>query len=621
MPCYEMRAVQIDLARQIETVDTVKAFFDVAASAGMNTVLMYLEDRVKTATYPYSPDAESYSPEQIKELVAYADKLGLDLVPVVSPIGHTERFMRHPEMKHIAELRGKIAGAYNEAGVERYLATCPKLPATLEFFDKYITEVASLFPSKFFHIGFDEIWDMGYCELCKHDKIEDLYFGAVTHFHGLLKKLGKDTMIWDDMLEQFPWVMEKLPKDIVMCAWFYQYTEEYPVARFSTSRSYDVFRHFERLGFRYLGAPWMRGSIDTLTAYAAKRKPFGMLLTNWEMSDQQLMHLYPTIEYAGSLWSGREVPGQEAVMKAARKYTEDEDSALAVATAMQVFEYYGVGAPGVTTRYRLPSEDVYVTMRTIPLVERALEKAKGHPEMLASFRMKLARLKLSLRLWELGYALHEYRAGEGTLPLEKITEDLKACQAEVAQFETDCMALWAHCRPGLEAPVMQRIIDTMKKGASDMLKLAETAKPAEIGRLVVRFDLGEFTSWCTTTVTLKYADGTTFEAGKGTFKALQVRLQKYEYSFEIPAKPFEAVEIAVCGYGASGVRYVSANIDGKEYVPAGIAKVSGQVEHPEFMLADDSRAAVFNEQEMLQFFVNDITRHKKNSVTVAMKEW
>ena len=49
MRSYEMRAVQIDLARQIETVETVKSFFDAAASAGMNTVVLYLEDRIKTA--------------------------------------------------------------------------------------------------------------------------------------------------------------------------------------------------------------------------------------------------------------------------------------------------------------------------------------------------------------------------------------------------------------------------------------------------------------------------------------------------------------------------------------------------------------------------------------------
>ena len=621
MPCYEMRAVQIDLARQIETVETVKNFFDVAAEAGMNTVVMYLEDRIKTATYPYSPDEESYSEEQVRELVAYATKLGLDLIPVVSPIGHTERFMRHPEMKHIAELRGKIAGAYNEAGVERYLATCPQLPETLEFFDKYITEVASLFPSKFFHIGFDEIWDMGYCQLCKDKKIEDLYYGAVMHFHDLLKGLGKDVMIWDDMLEQFPWVMEKLPRDIVMCAWFYQYTEQYPVARFSTSRSYDVFRQFERLGFRYLGCPWMRGSIDTLTAYAAKRRPFGMLLTNWEMSDQQLSHLYPTIEYAGSLWSGREVPGNAAVLKAAAKFTDTEEAALAVSVAMQSFEYYGVQAPTNTTAYRLPNEQAYVVTSTLPMVQAALAKATGHKEMLASFRMKLERLNISYRLWKVGYALQEYRAGEGTLPLEVIQKEIAECAAQVEAFSAVCDELWARCRPGLPKDNIDRIVNGMKEGVAKLNELAAVATPADIGRLIVRYDLAEFTSSCTTTITLRYADGSTHQVARGTFKAMDVRQQKYEYSYEIPAKPFEAVTLTVCGYGASGFRYVSANMGGKEYVPAGIEKVSGQVEHADFILSDDSRAAILNEQEMLQFFVNDISRRKENSVTIAMKEW
>ena len=59
----------------------------------------------------------------------------------------------------------------------------------------------------------------------------------------------------------------------------------------------------------------------------------------------------------------------------------------------------------------------------------------------------------------------------------------------------------------------------------------------------------------------------------------------------------------------------------KEFIPAGITEVHGQVEHPEFILADDSRASVFNEQEMLQFFVNDISRRKQNSVTIAFKEF
>jgi hypothetical protein len=33
--------------------------------------------------------------------------------------------------------------------------------------------------------------------------------------------------------------------------------------------------------------------------------------------------------------------------------------------------------------------------------------------------------------------------------------------------------------------------------------------------------------------------------------------------------------------------------------PIGITKVTGQLEHPEFLLVDDSRAAIFGEQDML----------------------
>lgn len=134
------RAVQIDLARQIETVDTVKAYFDTAAAAGMNMVVLYLEDRIRTATYPYPSEAESYSPEQIRDLVAYAGERGLELVPVVSPIGHAERFLAHEELKPLAELRGNIAGRFNEAGeVRQYIDACPRRPETAAFMDAYLS--------------------------------------------------------------------------------------------------------------------------------------------------------------------------------------------------------------------------------------------------------------------------------------------------------------------------------------------------------------------------------------------------------------------------------------------------------------------------------------------------
>lgn len=620
---FNVRAVQIDLARQIETVDTVKKFFDVCAGAGMNTVLMYLEDRVKTKTYPYSPDEESYSPDQIRDMVAYADTLGLDLIPVVSPIGHTGRFLRHPEMKHLAELRGGIAGMFSPAGDEHYRVTCSRLPETLAFFDAYITEVASLFPSKFFHLGFDEIHDMGYCELCKGTSVADLFYDALMHFHDLLKGLGKDTMIWDDMMEQIPGTLERLPRDIVLCPWFYEYVGQYPVARFDTSRSYDYFSYYERLGFRYLASPWRRGSVDTVTEYAAKCHPMGMLMTNWEMSDYQLLPLlYPRVDYAGALWTGKELPGNEARIHAAKKYTDTSEAAKAMSAAMSTVMGFDLRLPAEKGVYNVPSADVYGVSSAIPVLADILEKATGDADVIDSHVVRLHHLQAQTNLWRTGYALHEYRAGDGALTLDEIRVQIGNCRNEVAALRNEETALWNRCRTGIASPALERGLKAMETAVEYMGKTAATATAEDIGRLVVRFELPEFTSSCKTRITVNYADGTSYEAGYGIFKAGDVHQVQYDYSFEIPAKVPQSVTLSVSGFGASGFRYVSAILPGKKcYVPAGITAVAGQVEHPEFMLTPDSRASMFNEQEMVQFFVNENSAHKDNTVTVAFKEW
>ena len=91
--------------------------------------------------------------------------------------------------------------------------------------------------------------------------------------------------------------------------------------------------------------------------------------------------------------------------------------------------------------------------------------------------------------------------------------------------------------------------------------------------------------------------------------------------FDSANKAPTAVTLTVSGYGAVGFRFVSANVGGKEYVPAAVTAVSGQVEHAEFMLVDDSRTSMFNEQEMQQFFRSDISGKREHSVTLSMREW
>lgn len=99
----QIRAVQLDLARQKEPVGFVKAYMRRAKDAGFNTVFLYLEDRIKTPCYPYPDDADSYSVAEMRGIVDVGTELGLDIVPVVSPLGHTERFLAHKELAGFGE--------------------------------------------------------------------------------------------------------------------------------------------------------------------------------------------------------------------------------------------------------------------------------------------------------------------------------------------------------------------------------------------------------------------------------------------------------------------------------------------------------------------------------------
>ena len=151
----KIRAVQMDLARQPETVVFIKSSIDFFHQCGYNYLVLYLEGRIRTKSFHSLPENESYSPDEIRDIVGYAQKYGIETIPVVSVFGHADLFLEQPENESCAELRGGIRGRF---GTYNHVF-CPTQPETLNFIERYLTEVAELFPSRYFHVGFDEAWE------------------------------------------------------------------------------------------------------------------------------------------------------------------------------------------------------------------------------------------------------------------------------------------------------------------------------------------------------------------------------------------------------------------------------------------------------------------------------
>ncbi len=622
------RAVQIDLARQIETVDTVKAYFDTAAAAGMNMVVLYLEDRIRTATYPYPSEADSYSPEQIRELVEYAAQRGLELVPVVSPIGHAERFLAHRELQHLAELRGNIAGRFNKAGeVRQYIDTCPMRPETAEFMDAYITEVAALFPSRFFHIGFDEIFNMGFCDQCRQVVREQglpvLFRDSLLHYYHLLKGLGKTVMIWDDMLEQCDSVVDDIPKDIVLCAWFYRFYQRFPEARFTTSRRYDLFKKLDRCGFSYFACTNIQiKSIDTLTAYARKHRPLGMLMTNWELSTQVNAIAELSVAYAGLLWNDGERPCYETLVKAASRFTDNGVYAEAVATAAtySFVNRYGIPLPGENSM-ELNKYEALCQESTAAMLEHQLEGAfEAESDPVKCFVCSVKKVRLTYLLRGIAHELLEYRTGEATPDLEDCRRRLAEARRRYEELLVMNRALWETNRHGIASTMLDSFLGRFGDTVERLEKQLDSAKPGQIGRLDVHFCLPEYTSACKTTIQLCYADGSRLEVASGTFKSMYERDVYYDWCFAIPTdKVPTAIALEVSGHGASGFCYADVTLPGVgRLIPNGVAACYGHVEHPEYLLVDDFTSAVCGDPEMCRTFLQPEISRLTHGVTLSL---
>ena len=140
---YKIRAVQLDLARQMESMEFLKGFIDFIAENHYNTLFLYLEWRVRTKTFDIGKK-DGYSAEELKEIIEYAETRGIDVIPGLAALGHAELILEQKKYENYAELRNGIKGRFQSNARHVF---CPSLPETRKFIESYFTEVGRIFKS------------------------------------------------------------------------------------------------------------------------------------------------------------------------------------------------------------------------------------------------------------------------------------------------------------------------------------------------------------------------------------------------------------------------------------------------------------------------------------------
>lgn len=225
-PRFPWRGLMIDVSRHFEPMAVLKRTLDGMAAVKLNVFHWHLSDdqgfRVESKRFPklqkMGSDGCFYTQDQVRELIAYAAERGIRLVPEFDMPGHsTAWFVGYPQL-------ASGPGPYQ---IERKWgvfdpAMDPTRDETYKFLDKFIGEMAKLFPDRYFHIGGDEVdgkqWDANpriqkFMRAHNLETDQDLQKYFTLRVQKLVEKHGKIMIGWDEILQP------KLPRNIVVQSW------------------------------------------------------------------------------------------------------------------------------------------------------------------------------------------------------------------------------------------------------------------------------------------------------------------------------------------------------------------------------------------------------------------
>lgn len=246
-PRYGYRAVMLDPARHFLPVEDVKFFIDQMARYKYNVLQLHLTDdqgwRIEIKSHPEltrigafrnpkggenGPDNGYYTQEQMKELIDYAAKRHVEIVPELDIPGHSAAILAA-----IPELGCKFRqGEAKDLGKVTNMMLCCDNPEVYSIYEDIISEVAQLFPSRFIHLGGDEAAvkdNWAKCEDCqalmkkygydKPSQLMNVFFGKML---GIVRSNDKEAVLWcelDNMWLPADDYLFPYPDDVTLVTW------------------------------------------------------------------------------------------------------------------------------------------------------------------------------------------------------------------------------------------------------------------------------------------------------------------------------------------------------------------------------------------------------------------
>src|SRR5699024_3920829 len=97
----------------------------------------------------------AYSRQEVKAFISHCEQLGIDVIPLQQCFGHMEYILRNDRCHELREDKKEIS------------QICPiKVQNNSTLFMELFEDMAAIHPSEYIHIGGDETYLLGHCEIC-----------------------------------------------------------------------------------------------------------------------------------------------------------------------------------------------------------------------------------------------------------------------------------------------------------------------------------------------------------------------------------------------------------------------------------------------------------------------
>lgn len=218
-PTMRWRAVSDDISRgPVPTVEYIKRQLRAFAFFKLNMHSFYMEHVFKSQAHPLiGPEGGALTPDEIRDIVAYARRLHIELVPEQQTFGHLHKALKIEKYNALAET------PYGDV-------LTPQQEGTYKLIADWYREINDLFPGRFFHIGADETFELGEGqsrEAVRARGVGAVYFEHLRRVRDLLRPYGRRLMFWGDIALNHPDLIGEIPRDMIVMNWAYGPRESY----------------------------------------------------------------------------------------------------------------------------------------------------------------------------------------------------------------------------------------------------------------------------------------------------------------------------------------------------------------------------------------------------------